>query len=200
MTTDIVPFGLDATDEEIVDFYLSCLFDVIFERDLWGMGDGYGGWVLDRFWKAVDNSGLDRKPPSKKVVSKADKVARKQGYPSALEATCYYCNKPTDGEARPHREDPSGVLTEDSYPTVDHVIPRDKGGTDLLENLVIACFACNRTKALDSEEEFRNRGLFSKRFYRESQRGCDECGVSIGEPCTWDNGRYKGSICKGGGR
>lgn len=44
--------------------------------------------------------------------------------------------------------------------TVDHVIPLAQGGVDLLDNLALACFHCNRKKAnqltavdLDSEEE-----------------------------------------------
>lgn len=34
----------------------------------------------------------------------------------------------------------------DRYPTIDHVIPVSKGGTDDLENLVIACRKCNSKK------------------------------------------------------
>ncbi len=31
--------------------------------------------------------------------------------------------------------------------TVDHVVPLNKGGTDTLSNLALACFHCNRRKA-----------------------------------------------------
>jgi len=45
---------------------------------------------------------------------------------------CRYCGKSTD----------DGVILE-----VDHVVPRSKGGTDEIENLVTACFDCNRGKS-----------------------------------------------------
>ena len=45
--------------------------------------------------------------------------------------TCRYCGK------RP----PETVLE------VDHIIPRSKGGTDIIENLVTSCFECNRGKS-----------------------------------------------------
>lgn len=38
------------------------------------------------------------------------------------------------------------LMSVAKYATVDHVIPRSKGGTDGLENLVIACPHCNRKK------------------------------------------------------
>lgn len=61
---------------------------------------------------------------------------------------------------RPHRVvnhvTRRGVLRRDSYKcaycgrpatTVDHVLPRCKGGKDTWENLVAACFPCNSRKA-----------------------------------------------------
>lgn len=38
--------------------------------------------------------------------------------------------------------------------TVDHRIPRGRGGSEGLTNLVFACRACNQRKADRSEEEF----------------------------------------------
>ncbi|MGI9142010.1 MAG: HNH endonuclease, partial [Fluviibacter sp.] len=34
----------------------------------------------------------------------------------------------------------------DQANTVDHVVPRSKGGTDDLDNLVAACMSCNSSK------------------------------------------------------
>lgn len=44
---------------------------------------------------------------------------------------CHYCRRPlTLGEM-----------------TIDHVVPRSRGGTDRYSNLVAACHACNQRKA-----------------------------------------------------
>ena len=48
--------------------------------------------------------------------------------------TCQYCRKS------------SGTLT------VDHIIPKEKGGRDLWENLVTACLSCNLKKGNGSPE------------------------------------------------
>ncbi len=47
--------------------------------------------------------------------------------------------------------------------TVDHVVPRSKGGTDALENLQLLCGACNSTKGAGTQAELvavlRKRGI-----------------------------------------
>lgn len=44
---------------------------------------------------------------------------------------CYYCS--------------TGLTSETA--TIDHVIPKSKGGTDDSQNLVLACPECNERKA-----------------------------------------------------
>ncbi len=39
------------------------------------------------------------------------------------------------------------------WPTIDHVLPRSRGGTDDPENLVTACRPCNTRKANRTPEE-----------------------------------------------
>lgn len=56
-------------------------------------------------------------------------------------STCFYC----------------GVAFAPAGPTsrtVDHRVPRRRGGTDGLANLVFACHACNQRKADATEETF----------------------------------------------
>jgi len=55
------------------------------------------------------------------------------------EGFCYYC----------------GASIIPSAFAVDHVIPRVRGGSDALENLVPACKPCNDYKAQFSLEEYR---------------------------------------------
>lgn len=58
--------------------------------------------------------------------------------------TCYYCPKQC------HRKDP---LHKD-YATIDHKIPKSKGGLSTSDNLVIACLECNQAKGDMTAEEF----------------------------------------------
>jgi 5-methylcytosine-specific restriction endonuclease McrA len=56
----------------------------------------------------------------------------------ATESVCYICGKPVD------------VTIKDKYnplaPTVDHIIPLAKGGTNERENLALAHRQCNMAK------------------------------------------------------
>jgi 5-methylcytosine-specific restriction endonuclease McrA len=54
---------------------------------------------------------------------------------------CYLCNRTVK---RIHE---GGKQEDGSLATVDHVIPRSKGGTDDLENLKTCCYNCNNRKA-----------------------------------------------------
>lgn len=51
---------------------------------------------------------------------------------------CYYCRREVDF----------------SNSTLDHLIPRSKGGTGNLSNLVLACYSCNHKKKDMNYEEF----------------------------------------------
>ena len=51
---------------------------------------------------------------------------------------CAYCGK---------------VLSDDA--TIDHIIPRSKGGGNNLDNLLPSCRSCNTSKGVKSLEEFR---------------------------------------------
>ena len=54
---------------------------------------------------------------------------------------CHYCGCLLPPNKRSHT---TGELSW--WPEVDHVVPRAKGGSDLLRNLVLACPPCNQRK------------------------------------------------------
>ena len=60
---------------------------------------------------------------------------------------CHYCG------VQCHSRDPLRA----GYGTVDHVVPKSKGGTGLMENLVLACRGCNQRKAAMGAEEFQKQ-------------------------------------------
>jgi 5-methylcytosine-specific restriction endonuclease McrA len=56
---------------------------------------------------------------------------------------CYYCDKQNLKED----VDENSCKRELSrLATIDHIVPRSKGGTDDEDNLVVACFTCNQRK------------------------------------------------------
>jgi hypothetical protein len=63
--------------------------------------------------------------------AKYRRVLRESGY------RCFYCGDTAD--------------------TVDHIIPRAKGGTDDIDNLVAACLRCNCAKGIKLVDEFLDR-------------------------------------------
>ncbi len=58
---------------------------------------------------------------------------------------CFYC----DVETSPHHEE-----THNRKTTIDHLVPKSKGGLNKTPNLVIACFNCNQKKQNLTLEEF----------------------------------------------
>lgn len=68
-----------------------------------------------------------------KFVSKVHKTVSKKAILARDKHTCAYCGK--------------------SAKTVDHVLPKSRGGKDTFENLVAACFKCNNKKDNRTPEE-----------------------------------------------
>ncbi|WP_439638206.1 HNH endonuclease [Spirulina sp.] len=86
---------------------------------------------------------------------------------------CEYCQSPE-------------AYCPDSF-TVDHVVPRQQGGTDDLENLAWACFGCNgrkhtKTEGVDPQTQQRVT-LFNPRQQQWSEHftWCEDLQTVIGK-------------------
>ena len=56
----------------------------------------------------------------------------------------------------------------DEHLTIDHVVPRSKGGTDFTRNVVCACHDCNQDKAhTPMEEWYSSQEFFSMDRYEK---------------------------------
>lgn len=70
--------------------------------------------------------------PREKLALLRETVLKRDGF------RCRYC----------------GVTKTEAFLTIDHVIPRSRGGTDRDDNLVAACVPCNQEKADRTPEEW----------------------------------------------
>lgn len=114
------------------------------------LGDKYHSFIIWAGWQRLDYeenlieevedylSGKFKKRERLHYINAAEwRGIRKQVF-KRDNYTCVYCK--ASGE---------NIVLE-----CDHVIPFSKGGSDELENLVTACFSCNRSKRDKSLEEF----------------------------------------------
>lgn len=80
---------------------------------------------------------------------------------------CYYCKC-------------EWSLNPRLVPTIDHVLPKARGGTNSPDNLVLACHVCNGKKGVLLVEEFlpvmHNRAEL-KRVTRKIERSLTEQGI-----------------------
>lgn len=59
---------------------------------------------------------------------------------------CYLCNECCDREDYTITTDGHFIVGE-TYPSIDHVVPINKGGTHTWDNVKLACFSCNAIKS-----------------------------------------------------
>jgi hypothetical protein len=74
-----------------------------------------------------------------------------------LSRHCYYCDCSLALEEDDVVVTPWGAIYVRpglELPTTDHRLPVSRGGTDALENLVLACRSCNSAKGAKTVEEF----------------------------------------------
>jgi HNH endonuclease len=66
-----------------------------------------------------------------------------------------------------------GVSAEDRALEVDHIVPRNLGGSDDLSNLQALCYSCNAMKRDRDTTDFRGMAA----HYRERSGGCIFCDI-----------------------
>ena len=64
-----------------------------------------------------------------------------------------------------------GISAEDKALEVDHIIPRNKGGTDDLSNLQALCYSCNASKRDRDDTDFRGMA----EGYKHREKNCLFC-------------------------
>lgn len=104
---------------------------------LWHIGDGFGGEVFNSIINAAHKRGFPAPYYFVEMPSRVSKLAERDGW------ECHYCGAPL-GWGHP-------LVTA---PQVEHRIPRSRGGSNRLGNLVLACQPCNSAKGTMTDEEF----------------------------------------------
>jgi diadenosine tetraphosphate (Ap4A) HIT family hydrolase/5-methylcytosine-specific restriction endonuclease McrA len=66
-----------------------------------------------------------------------------------------------------------GISAEHKALEVDHIIPRNKGGTDHVSNLQALCYSCNATKRDRDDMDFR--GVIAR--YEDREQNCSFCTI-----------------------
>lgn len=101
---------------------------------------------------------------------------------------CYYCNNRV------------GSNNSKTKPTIDHKVPKARGGSNKQENLVLACYSCNHRKGNMMEHEYIyflkciDAGYTKKGAIRATQRRYNillygtkpQTAVHLNQLPTWD--------------
>jgi hypothetical protein len=105
--------------------------------DLWRIGDGNGGWLLNLVVEAAFELGITSERSRWQVPDRVQRIARRDGW------ECHYCGCALgwghESVARPE---------------IEHKTPRSAGGSNRLDNLVLACSDCNRRKGTKLYDDF----------------------------------------------
>jgi 5-methylcytosine-specific restriction endonuclease McrA len=70
-----------------------------------------------------------------------------------------------------------GIPADERALEVDHITPRNKGGTDEIANLQALCFSCNAMKRDRDDTDFRA----VRCEYDRREQGCPFCSISSGD-------------------
>lgn len=84
----------------------------------------------------------------KKLTKKNRNLVRKYLF-QKHDGCCWYCGRELEfGNTKK-------IVYKANLFVIEHQIPRIRGGADNIENLVAACFTCNRRKGSQTVEEYR---------------------------------------------
>ncbi len=125
--------------------HVRAVFDDLFRTirggypPIWETGDGYGGGLIVMMQEAAEQHGFYARTSTPSFTQRRviKDIVERDGH------QCSYCDKTLNT-----------VLDRTANPTVDHVIPRSRGGGDELSNLVLACQSCNSSKGARSITEW----------------------------------------------
>jgi ATP adenylyltransferase len=70
-----------------------------------------------------------------------------------------------------------GIPADERALEVDHITPRNNGGTDEIANLQALCFSCNAMKRDRDDTDFRA----ARREYDRHEQGCPFCSIPAGD-------------------
>jgi diadenosine tetraphosphate (Ap4A) HIT family hydrolase len=76
-----------------------------------------------------------------------------------------------------------GIPADERALEVDHIVPRNKGGTNEIANLQALCFSCNAMKRDRDDTDFRA----VRREYDRREQGCPFCSIASGEVLIENN-------------
>lgn len=107
-----------------------------------GMIEIINDFIMLPNWEKYQNvEGMDRVREQAKIRMRNYRTRQRLGITSEGEI-CVYCGKPAE--------------------TVDHIVPKFKGGQDVAENLVPCCKSCNSSKSKKDLVDFLNDSFFYK--------------------------------------
>lgn len=102
---------------------------------------------------------LSARPPLRVKGPTPALISRRAALYYATNGHCFYCTRKL--MPLPAKSTPLPRPSADLWPTIDHKLPRTRGGTDKRDNLVICCYACNTIKGSLTAEEFEAEVLWA---------------------------------------
>jgi len=128
---------IDAEHERLVWDAVEQLADRIIEWPRsWNLLDGEGGWIAELLQHALERRGMASVWEPIKPRSEITRLAMRDGW------ECRYCAVRL------------GMDDDRERPTVDHVIPRSRGGSNDMTNKVLCCRSCNSRKSTRTPDEW----------------------------------------------
>lgn len=91
------------------------------------------------------------------VYTIIQRQARMEALMERHKKRCFYCNIVVRVLRKKRAPHPRDMATE------DHLVPKSKGGSDLLDNLVLACNECNNQRGDMPAESFLRLKLEGRR-------------------------------------